>query len=125
MPMQTWPRRAQSAGTAAAKKTSTRETPASAVRYIRPRPASARSEDGRAAPRDVAVAGASGAGSCGAGGEDGRAASWDVAVADAGSAAAGTGALPAGQFCMPAVKRHIEIKYLKQNYACHRSDRTA
>ena len=48
----------------------------------------------------------------GPGGEDGRAAPRDVAVAGAGSAsaAAGTGALPAGQFCMPAVKWQIEIR---------------
>ena len=61
-----------------------------------------------------------------AGGEDGRTAPRDVA--GAGSAAAETartGALPAGQFCMPAAKRQIEIKDLKRNSACHRSDRTA
>ena len=60
-----------------------------------------------------------------AGGEDGRAAPRDVAVAGACSAVVGTGALPAGQFCMPAVKRQIEIKDLKRNSACHRCDRTA
>ena len=49
--------------------------------------AGASGEDGRAAPRDVAVTGAGGAGS------------WPRPAP-----AAGTGTLPAGQFCMPAVK---------------------
>ena len=114
-------RRAPLAGTVEAKKTYTIATPAAA--------GGAGSEDGRATPslgrgrgrrrrrRKLAAAGA--------GGEDGRAAPLDVPVAGACSAAAGTGALLAGQFCMPAVKLQFEIKDLKQNYACHRSNRRA
>ena len=48
----------------------------------------------------------------------------DVAVANAGSAAR-TGALLKRQFCMPAVKKQIEIKDLKRNSAFPRSDRIA
>ena len=58
------------------------------------------------------------------GGQDRRAAPRYVAVAGASSAAAGTGALLARQFCIPAVLQRIEIKDLIRNYGCHRSDRT-
>ena len=121
MLMQTLPRRAPSAGTAAAKKKYTPATTASDGRGLRrrPRPVPAARTDalpqctlgrGRGRRRrrlKLAAAGAGGedgpAAAAGAGGEDGRAAPRDVAVDGAGSAAAGTGALPAGQFCMPAV----------------------
>ena len=62
----------------------------------------------------------------GAGGEDGRAVPWDVAVTGAGGSgswprlapAAGTGTLPAVQFCMPAVKEEIEINKGPETKLC-------
>ena len=120
-----WSLRAPPAGTATAKTTSTTVTPTSA--------------------RDVAVASVSGCGEADVGRRRlrrcrqleadrcvRRAAAatasaepppprptWPWAAAGAGGASAGTGTLLAGQFCMPAVKRRIEIKNLKRNNVCH------
>ena len=117
MTMQTWPRWATPAGTASATKRSTTATPTSArdvaaagascgdgrsgefvhngdAGEFWPRPAPAARTS---ALRDVAVAGVKLAAVCAAG-EDGRAAPRDVAATGAGSAAVGTGVLPAWQF---------------------------
>ena len=102
MPMQTWPRRAPPAGTAAAKKRSTTATPTSA--------------------RDVAAAGAT----CWDGDDSER---WDDDVATTANNSDDSERWPTScRAVLYACCKRGELKQtkdLKRNSACHRSDRTA